>query len=361
MNKILIILLIFINITFASTITVTGYGDTKDKALKSAFQNAIEQELGVLVDSKTIVRNGKLINNKILTFSNGFIDDYKEISSKEQMGFWTVTIKAVVKHNKLLSKIKEIKLKPKKITGTKQLYAKVVSQVKTKFDAEDLFKKFYKTFTSVPTENYYAEVTNFSIDTDLATRTTVPVTLYWTVKYKLSPIVEQQLQEAHNLFSKLSIGTLETKASALGMFESWVFSKSGTTGSNKDEGGQIGIQKGALEPYNLTSKNNLIWYQFPRSYNVIYPFNTTKGFGHHKRKRVGYVKIDILNKNNKVIKTFTIKNIKFKIYSLVNEFKIEEKLSSNFLDKSKVYVKNWKMPIKYLNQISQVRAKIIWQ
>ena len=166
------------------------------------------------------------------------------------------------------------------------------------------------------------------------------------------------MQEAHNLFSKLSVGTLETKASALGMFESWVFSTSGTTGSNKDKGGQIGIQKGALQPYNLTAENNLIWYEFPRSYNVIYPFNTTKGFGHHRRKRVGYIKLEILDKNNKIIKAFSMRHNKFKIYDMVNKFKVCEKTPDNFID---TYTKKWDMPIKYLNQIAQVKAKIIWQ
>jgi len=174
-SKILLVFLFCSNLLFAQNITVTGYGNSKDEALKSAFQNAVEQEIGVLVDSKTVIKNNKLIKNNILTYSNGFIKDYKEVSAKQQMGFWTVKISAVIEHQKLLSKLKKIKINPKQIKGTKQLYAQVVSQVKTKFDAEDLFKKFYRTFTSVPIENYYAEVVGFSIDTDLATRKIVPV------------------------------------------------------------------------------------------------------------------------------------------------------------------------------------------
>ena len=76
MIKILLILSILTNIVFAKNITVTGYGNSKDEALKSAFQNAVEQEVGVLVDSKTVIRNNKLIKNKILTYSNGFNEIY---------------------------------------------------------------------------------------------------------------------------------------------------------------------------------------------------------------------------------------------------------------------------------------------
>jgi hypothetical protein len=45
--------------------------------------------------------------------------------------------------------------------------------------AEDLFKKFYNEYTSVPIESYSVEITNFFFDTDLATRKTVPTYINW--------------------------------------------------------------------------------------------------------------------------------------------------------------------------------------
>jgi len=346
-SKILIILLFCSNLLFAQSITVTGYGNSKDKALKSAFQNAVEQEVGVLVDTKTVIRNNKLIKNKILTYSNGFIKDYKEVSSKQQMGFWTVKINAVVESQKLLSKIKKIKLKPKKITGTKKLYAQVVSQVKTKFDAEDLLKKFYRTFTSVPIESYYAEVTEFDIDTDLATRKTVPVTIKCSVRYSKSPIVKRQLKEAHDFLKKLAVGYSEKKdISVMGIFK----------GTNpKSYPNRI---KGQLLPLNNTAYfKNIAFFGFPRSYSVVYPFNQRNGFGMPKRHRKGYVIISALDKNGKVLKKWSKRNHIFKLESMVTGLQVSE---LELIPKENNYVIKWKMPTSYLKRIAQVKATIKW-
>jgi len=338
-SKVLLSFIFCSNIIFAQSITVTGYGDTKDKALKSAFQNAVEQEVGVLVDTRTVIKNNKLIKNKILTFSNGYIKDYTEVSSKEQLGFWTVKINAVVERQKLLSKIKKIKLKPKKITGTNKLYAQVVSQVKTKFDAEDLFKKFYNTFTSVPTENRYAEVIDFTIDSDLATRTTVPVRIVADVMYKESNIVKRQIKEAYDLLNKMSIGSYTSNdISLIGFF----------TGSNPSYPNEIKIWKNG---YKTT-------FGFPRSYSVIYPFNEESGFGHTKRKRIGYVVVQALDKNGNLLKSFAMNNYKFHVSSMVRGLTINEQ--TLIFENGFNGVIYWDMPIKYLKRITQVKAKIKW-
>lgn len=336
----------------AQSITVTGYGDTKDKALKSAFQNAVEQEVGVLVDTQTVIKNNKLIKNKILTYSNGYIQDYTEVSSREQLGFWTVKIKAIVERQKLLSQIKKIKLKPKKITGTKKLYAQVVSQVKTKFDAEDIFKKFYNTFTSVPTENYYAEIKDFTIDSDLATRTTVPVKIKATVLYKESNIVKKQLKEAFTLLEKLSIG-------------------------NNFQIPRTGFEKFMKQKERKVYPNEIMFYKdskkiyfgFPRSYSVIYPFNQKEkydnaereyysGFGKPKRKRTAYVIVQAVDNNGKVLKSFTLNKYKFSVNSMI----LNKCINCQGITYSDGFdgIINWDMPIKYLQKITQVKATIKW-
>jgi hypothetical protein len=358
MIKILLILSILTNIVFAKNITVTGYGNSKDEALKSAFQNAVEQEVGVLVDSKTVIRNNKLIKNKILTYSNGFIKDYKELSANQQMGFWTVKISAIVEHQKLLSKIKKIKIKPKNISGTKQLYAQVVSQVKTKFDAEELFKKFYRTFTSVPIENYSANIQEFYIDTDLATRKTVQIRIKAKINYKFSPIVKQQLESAYDLMKKLSIGSYTSNDLSLtGFF----------TGKNPSYPNEIIVY----------AKGKKTYFGFPRSYSVIYPFNRKNGFGKPKRKRIGYLKIELLDKNGRIFKE--LKTIEFHVRgsydntyekillkSMVSglviaptaiEIEKETYASGYIVDEYEIY---WKMPIKYLKKIKQIKAEIKW-
>ena len=55
------------------SVVATGIGKDRDEALKSALRAAVEQAVGVLVDAETLVTNDKLVTDKILTFSDGFV------------------------------------------------------------------------------------------------------------------------------------------------------------------------------------------------------------------------------------------------------------------------------------------------
>ena len=80
----------------AKMVTVTGMGATSNEAENDALRAAVENTLGVLVDSETLVQNSMLINDQIYTQSRGFVNDY-QVLSREQIGnVWRVTINAVV-------------------------------------------------------------------------------------------------------------------------------------------------------------------------------------------------------------------------------------------------------------------------
>ena len=55
------------NVASAQQITVSGYGTTTDEAERDALRNAVEQAVGTLVDSATLVQNNMLINDEIYT------------------------------------------------------------------------------------------------------------------------------------------------------------------------------------------------------------------------------------------------------------------------------------------------------
>jgi len=405
MNKILLILFILINILYAKDITVTGYGTSKDEALRSAFQNAVEQEVGVLVDTKTVIRNNKLIKNDILTYSNGFIKDYKEISSSQQMGFWEIKIKAKVEHQKLLLKLKKINLKPTNIEDTDKLYAQIISQVKTKFDAEDLFKKIYEDYTFLPTSLYGLKIVEFNVDTDLATRTSVPVSIkVQVIKKEPSAELKQKVKYLYDLISKLSIGSYPYEVGSY----------------HKHFQNEI-IVSSFNHPDTV--------FGFPRSYSVIYPFAKSKprtvrrgnwykykyaSFGRVKQVINGNAMVSILDKNGNSLKTwsnvFEEYNRKkeqtaiFWLSSMISKNRVGPKLMilkktgnthcfqahecmlgylwnggsfnysfarsplernfrpypRNDIDKDIVTLK-WDMPIKYLKEIKQVKGEIRWR
>lgn len=84
----------------AQQITVSGYGETADEAERDALRNAVEQAVGTLVDSATLVQNNLLISDEIYTQSRGYITNYTVLSQKlVSGGTYEVTVNADVDTN----------------------------------------------------------------------------------------------------------------------------------------------------------------------------------------------------------------------------------------------------------------------
>ena len=80
----------------AATVTATGQGATERAALREAMRSAIEQEVGVLVDSHTYVKNYQLIHDDIYTHSEGYVSRYEVLEKSFASGIHRVTIRAEV-------------------------------------------------------------------------------------------------------------------------------------------------------------------------------------------------------------------------------------------------------------------------
>ena len=124
-----------------------GVGNSPDNAIKDAFRNAVRQVVGVLVDSETLVKNDKLVDDKILTLSNGFINDYSEIpgSQKVQGGIYRVKIKAFVVTGSVIDKLKAVNISVNNVNG-KGLFAESISKLESENDALSLIYKYMKNF-----------------------------------------------------------------------------------------------------------------------------------------------------------------------------------------------------------------------
>ena len=97
----------------AKNVTVTGTGSTPTEAENDALRMAVENTLGVLVDSNTLVEKNVVIQDQIYTQSRGFVTDYKVVERRELGGVWSVTIDAVVDDNpnsKLMSELARLGL-----------------------------------------------------------------------------------------------------------------------------------------------------------------------------------------------------------------------------------------------------------
>lgn len=83
----------------AKNITVTGRGMTETEATNDALRSAIENAVGVLVDSETIVANNVVLKDEIYTNTKGLINNYQVVSTQQNVDGWYVTINADVDMN----------------------------------------------------------------------------------------------------------------------------------------------------------------------------------------------------------------------------------------------------------------------
>lgn len=95
------LLLLPMELASAAVVTVTGQGGSERSALKAAMRQAIEQEIGVFVDSRSYVQNYRLINDRIYSQADGYIKSYEILESSEANGIFTVKIRADVQEQKL--------------------------------------------------------------------------------------------------------------------------------------------------------------------------------------------------------------------------------------------------------------------
>lgn len=96
------ILLTGVSVAKVITVKVTGMGDTRQNAINDAQRNAVEKALGVLLESKTYVKEFVTESDRIFTVSNGVVKKYKVIKEgRDSGGVYNITISAIVDDNVL--------------------------------------------------------------------------------------------------------------------------------------------------------------------------------------------------------------------------------------------------------------------
>jgi hypothetical protein len=88
-------------------VVATGAGMNEDQALKNAFTIAVEEVVGTIVDTETIVREDDTIRERILSASNGFIKSYEVIRQWQQDGLHQCSIEALVQIRQLKQSLAE--------------------------------------------------------------------------------------------------------------------------------------------------------------------------------------------------------------------------------------------------------------
>ncbi len=93
------------------TLTVTGEGESKDEATKRALRTAVEQGVGVLISSETLVENNQLISDKIYSEVTGYVSSYEVLEDNSGAdGLWEVKVQAVVSLAELRKDLQALKI-----------------------------------------------------------------------------------------------------------------------------------------------------------------------------------------------------------------------------------------------------------
>lgn len=119
---------------------VTGDGADPEKALQNAFSQAIEQTVGLLVDSETVVKNDQLIRDKVLTYSRGYVEKYDVVKQWKEDGLYHAAICAVVARDRLTEKLRAIKIAMVEVPGDLKA-RQFVFDIENEKRAAAMFKK----------------------------------------------------------------------------------------------------------------------------------------------------------------------------------------------------------------------------
>ncbi len=68
----------------------------RDRAIVDAQRKAVEQAVGVLMSSESVVQNYEIVSDRILTQSAGYITSYEVLNEKQDNKEYRVTIRAVI-------------------------------------------------------------------------------------------------------------------------------------------------------------------------------------------------------------------------------------------------------------------------
>lgn len=125
------------------TVLAEGVGTTRQEALKDAFRNAVRQVVGAVLDAETLVKDDKIIDDKVLTNSDGIIGKgYEELEEKNEGGLVRVKIRASVQRGTVIARLKAANVTTQSIDG-KSLFAEAATKLESHQTAAEMLEKAF--------------------------------------------------------------------------------------------------------------------------------------------------------------------------------------------------------------------------
>jgi hypothetical protein len=129
------------NITMEESVIVEGLGKTEASAKKDAYKEAVAKVVGVLIDSSTLVKNDKIIDEELLEYSGGFVKNADVLSTKtDDEGLVRVKVKCLIEKAQVKRKLEDMKVLVIKVDGA-SLAAREMTQEDMRKNAATLVNK----------------------------------------------------------------------------------------------------------------------------------------------------------------------------------------------------------------------------
>lgn len=114
-------------------VIVEGVGVSAEAAKKNAFRNAVGKVVGSFIENDTLIKNDKIIEEKLLEYSGGFVETFEIVSEgKDKDGFFKVKLKAKVAKQTVAEKLRSMKIDVKTVSG---------SNLKAQLETQETMKK----------------------------------------------------------------------------------------------------------------------------------------------------------------------------------------------------------------------------
>ena len=126
-------------------VVASGVGMNETEATKDALANAVRQAIGAIVGTDTLIENEEVIRDQILTYSDGFAENYELVGKPTTAlnGLTSVTIRARIVRSKLIQKAKAANIYVVEVDG-KGMFAEAVTKIEQKKSALALITDEFK-------------------------------------------------------------------------------------------------------------------------------------------------------------------------------------------------------------------------
>jgi hypothetical protein len=113
-----------------SEVISRGIGTSADAALKDALAQAVQQVVGAMIDSESMMKNDALIKEQVLTYSDGFVTKYEIVKPAAPLaqGLFEVTIRATVAQKQLRDRLQQANILRVKVDGMENIWAQLQTE-----------------------------------------------------------------------------------------------------------------------------------------------------------------------------------------------------------------------------------------